>query len=72
MKEQSIKKKYTGYKSPLFNDEVEYLSIKFMLNNFEVGIKSDDGYLYLIGSDINIEWIDEDREFGQIHIPISE
>ncbi|WP_336776830.1 hypothetical protein [Paenibacillus sp. MMO-58] len=72
LKEQSKKKRYTGYKSPLFNDEVEYLSIKFVLNNFEVGIKSDDGYLYLIGSDIHMEWLDEDRRIGQIHIPILE
>ncbi|SLK12948.1 hypothetical protein SAMN06272722_10821 [Paenibacillus sp. RU5A] len=70
-KEKSKKKKYPGYKSPLFNDGVDYLSIKFMLNNFEEGIKSDEGYLYLIGSDITTEWMDEDKRIGQIHIPIS-
>jgi hypothetical protein len=70
-KEKSRINRYPGYKSQLFNDNVEYLSIKFILDNFEEGIKSDEGHLILVGSDIEIEWIEGDQRIGQIHIPIS-
>lgn len=68
--EEKRKKKYHNYKSPIFDDVDNFVSISFILNNFEDGLKDDCGYLKLIGSNVSIDWLENDCLEGQIHIPI--
>jgi hypothetical protein len=65
--EAKIKQKYVNYESPLFGGK-NILSTTFYLSNFSEDVF---GYLRLIGSNVSIEWIDEDSFQGQIHIPMS-
>ena len=68
--EKSKKTRNPKYKSPLFVKAKNHLSITFLINSFDDGINEEYGYLRLIGSDIDLEWIDEGCYEGQIHIPI--
>lgn len=67
-REQKKKDKYPGYLSPIFDSPKGFLSIKFNLSNFDI-ITDEQGYLLLIGSGINLEWLDKDCRQGKIHIP---
>jgi hypothetical protein len=69
--EQNLKNKYKRYESPLFDSVDNYLSITFMLSNFGDGLNEDYGILRLVGSNVKLEWIDENCLEGQIHIPIN-
>ncbi len=63
-------KKYKNYVSPVFNRD-NFLSVEFLLNSFEDGLLNDTGYIRIIGSNINYEWINSTKS-GQLHIPISD
>jgi len=56
--------------SPIFDKAQNYLSVTFLLNNFEEGLNEDFGYLRLIGANVSTEWLDKGCLEGQIHIPI--
>ena len=66
--ERAIKEKYPGYLSPLFDSPKGYLSVKFNVSNFD-SITDEQGYLLLIGSGVNLEWLNKECRQGKIHIP---
>ena len=70
--EQEKKKKYKSYRSPLFGQGEDCVSITFILSSFDDWLNEDGGYLRLIGSRANIQWLSEGCYEGQIHIPIRE
>ncbi|EGW39314.1 hypothetical protein [Desulfosporosinus sp. OT] len=69
--EESNKRKYVNYLSPLFDEVENYLCISFYLSNFQEGIKDNFGYLKVIGSNVTLEWVNDNCLIGQIHIPFN-
>lgn len=65
--EIKLKEKYPGYVSPIFETDKGYLSIKFNLSNFD-DVTGKQGYLLLIGSSVNFEWLTKECRQGKIHI----
>lgn len=65
--ERQEKEKYPRYVSPILDSQREFLSIKFNLSNFD-SASDEQGYLLLIGSGINLNWLDEGCREGKIHI----
>ena len=41
-------------------------------NSITALIQSQEGYIWIVGSNVKLQWIDEDLYEGQIHIPIME
>ena len=65
--EQDLLKQFSGYRSPLFNDKSEPISIKFITQNWD---ESSPGYFLVVGSEVKISWGSFAPLVGQIHIPI--
>lgn len=59
-----------GYKSVIDRGD-NYLDIEFVLCSFEDGINDDVGYLRVIGTDVDYEGDDTERE-GKIHISVDD
>jgi hypothetical protein len=67
IKEQNLLKQFSGYRSPLFGDKREPVSIKFMTQNCD---DNSEGYVLVVGSDVKISWENFSSFVGQTHIPI--
>lgn len=70
LREKKEKEKYPGYVSLIFYSSKGFLSIKFNLSNFD-SVTDEQGYLLLIGSGVNLEWLDKECRQGKIHIPVN-
>ncbi len=66
-KEEALLKEFSGYCSPLFNDKVEPVSIKFLMQN---GDENSEGYILVIGSEVKISWGSFPARVGQVHFPL--
>lgn len=66
--ENNKKQEFKNYKSPLFDNDNGYLSIKFNICNYGESLTTDSGYILLIGSDVKYEWINDENLEGKIHI----
>ena len=73
---ESLRDAHTNFKSefpqgtfPLFDDDNEVVSARFSTQNF-----GDDaeGYLWVAGSRVRLEWLGSGELVGQAHIPIAD
>ena len=71
----SFQAKYTAFKRgfphgsyPLFEDGSEVISLRFSTQNND---EHTAGFLWVVGSKVEIEWLTSPRRAGQIHFPIS-
>lgn len=62
-----LKKDFPLAKYPLFKENEETISIKFNVCNWD---DHDNGFIWIVGSGVELEWIDDDTSQGQTHIPI--
>lgn len=65
--QERVKKEFPRAKYPILNDSVETISIKFRTQN---STNDAEAYIWVVGSDVKLEWVEEGTLEGQIHIPI--
>lgn len=68
-----VKRSFPKARIPLFDSDSEPVSLKFMTENgaeMKEGYK--EGYVKIIGSEVILEWVENDTLIGKTHIPIDE
>ena len=73
---QALKEKHLKFKSdfpkgtfPLFDDGSEVISARFTTQNFG---DETEGYLWVAGSQVRVDWLETGSLIGQVHIPIAD
>jgi len=54
---------------PLFRNDEETLSVRFATQNWG---DETAGYVWVVGSQVSLRWIEDDLLVGQTHFPLSE
>ena len=66
---ETFKRDFPRGRYPLFENGAEAISLKFNTQN---NSDSGTGFLWVVGTEIELKWLSSDRLEGQIHIPLAD